>query len=387
MLKAPSLTNKYYISTGWKRPPGPGYNRCITYVDGYCLPNCVGYAYGRFMEIAGVKECSLSRANAKDWYPHTSDGYERGQKPKVGAVMCWRTRGKYGHVAIVEEVYPDGSVLISESADCGDDVMYNPSNSRHWKTQKVSCKNYTYPSPYANFQGFIYNPYYKSSQTEPEPEPQPQPEPEPEPEMDITRARTDAMVRVIAYLNSLFEPSINVSRGPQISRINYDTAYNFIQMISGEDPKKIEKRVITVMMMLPRIIIEYLMQHGLTIAAGVGICANMYADSQLSAEAKELDSQNHPIAFGLCMWSGSRATSLQKYKDWTALSVQLDFLLHELKTVSKFSSLYSDLKETEDPNSATTEFANTYYDKSISDLDFRLKVCDLLWSCTKVIVE
>ena len=45
-LNAPSTADKY-----WLRPSSGGYNQCINISGGSVLPNCVGYAYGRFMEI------------------------------------------------------------------------------------------------------------------------------------------------------------------------------------------------------------------------------------------------------------------------------------------------------------------------------------------------
>lgn len=145
-LKAPSTTNKNYLhySKG-------GYNHCIHIKNGSCLPNCVGYAWGRWRELLGKKH-NLSKANAENWWSNTSDGYERGQTPKVGAVMCWR-KGKAGnssdgagHVAIVEKINSDGSVTYSNS-NYGGTRFYT-------KTLKAP---YKLGSAYT-FQGFIYLP-------------------------------------------------------------------------------------------------------------------------------------------------------------------------------------------------------------------------------------
>lgn len=119
------------------------------YQSGYGMPNCTAYAYGRFWELLGSKP-NLSLANAENWYSH-NDEYERGLTPRLGAIICFR-KGQVGvssdgagHVAIVEEIYPDGRILISESA---------------WKgylfKTKILDKNYNYGT--LKFQGFIYNP-------------------------------------------------------------------------------------------------------------------------------------------------------------------------------------------------------------------------------------
>lgn len=506
-LSAPTRTNKYYISTGWKQPPGPGYNRCITYVDGYCLPNCVGYAWGRFMEIAGVTTCNLSRGNAKDWYPNTRDGYSRGQVPQVGAVMCWKTRGQYGHVAIVEQVYSDGSVLISESADCGDHVVYDPNNSRHWKTQIISTRS-NYSTVYANFQGFIYNPYLSSATSTEQNEfatkidtTQPtassskyiqecsnqlsqsvvtsQPVTScaalitqslseklgsviteyslssanvgdiiclcnnPKAAIksidylavvttvtkdqvqavtsttQLSRSQTykketiailytdprivyvykpalgyklsqleidplSASLREFASLNAMNEPSINISSNLTLSLINYEAAANFVNTLSGAEPESIKQRLIDVMMSIPRTIAEYLNHFNFTLAAAIGVCANMYCDSQWNAEYIQYNIFNVPAVFGLCRWSGSRAKKLQTYSEWqTSLSAQLDFMLWEFRNTAKFSSLHKSATAETDPVVFTKMFYQQYYDSVPTDTDRREKAAKLLWSMTK----
>ena len=95
-LNAPSTADKY-----WLRPSSDGYNQCINISGGSVLPNCVGYAYGRFMEIMGKTSCNLSTHNAGLWYGNTADGYQRGASPRLGAVVCWSRPGDAGHVAIV----------------------------------------------------------------------------------------------------------------------------------------------------------------------------------------------------------------------------------------------------------------------------------------------
>lgn len=143
---APSTTDKNWIHANYG-----GYNYCIHIKNGSCLPNCVGYAWGRWRELLGAFH-NLSRANAENWWGNTGDGYKRGQTPKVGAVICWR-KGKAavssdgaGHVAIVEKVNADGSILVSNS-NYGGTRFYT-------KTYKPP---YTISSAYT-FQGFIYLP-------------------------------------------------------------------------------------------------------------------------------------------------------------------------------------------------------------------------------------
>lgn len=142
---SPAISNKNYIHSS-----KGGYNNCILIKGNSVLPNCVGYAWGRWREALGTTP-KLSMNNAEVWYLNTKDGYKRGKTPKLGAVACWRKgvagngNDGAGHVAIVEKVYSDGSILTSNSAYGG---------SRFY-TKKIA-KGYKL-SGYV-FQGFIYPP-------------------------------------------------------------------------------------------------------------------------------------------------------------------------------------------------------------------------------------
>ena len=148
-LTEPSADNKNYLH--YAKSKIGGYNYCIHIKDGSCLPNCVGYAWGRWREILGKKH-NLSLNNAENWWGNTSDGYERGQTPKVGAVICWRkgqagnSSDGAGHVGVVEQVNADGSIITSMSDYSG----------RRFYTRTFNPP-YTLGSTYT-FQGFIYLP-------------------------------------------------------------------------------------------------------------------------------------------------------------------------------------------------------------------------------------
>ena len=148
-LSCPSSDNKYYNSS------------INPYVNaGYGMfqnnGNCTCYAYGRFMEVLEQDSCNLCINDAEDFYNH-NDSYERGQTPKLGAIICWEGKGSLaGHVAVVEEIKEDGTIVTSNSA---------------WQSSLFYLKElkppYNMGSNY-NLQGFIYNPNVKE-----EPEPQP----------------------------------------------------------------------------------------------------------------------------------------------------------------------------------------------------------------------
>lgn len=115
------------------------------------LPNCTCYALGRWGELWDAQNAQempvLCPYDARLWYGYTQDGFIRGQTPRLGAVICWdSTIGEQGHVAIVEEIYSDGSILTSNSAY----------NGTYFFTMNIP--NTYYYNQYYDFQGFIYNP-------------------------------------------------------------------------------------------------------------------------------------------------------------------------------------------------------------------------------------
>lgn len=126
----------------------------------YGMPNCTCYAWGRFAELMGSSP-KLSLGNAENWYGY-SDGYARGKTPRLGAIICWRkgTAGVSsdgaGHVAVVEQINEDGSIVTSESGW--------QSSRFWWRTTRSDDGNWGQSSAYV-FQGFIYNPVLFDGQT------------------------------------------------------------------------------------------------------------------------------------------------------------------------------------------------------------------------------
>lgn len=146
-LTAPSTDNIHYLTPGVG-----GVNECIEISGGSVLPNCVGYAWGRAYEIMGSKP-ALSKGDAENWWGY-SDGYSRGQTPKLGAIICW-AKGNVGddsdgsgHIAVVEEIQSNGTITTSNSAYGG----------TRFYTQTISPVNGVYSLSGYTFQGFIYLP-------------------------------------------------------------------------------------------------------------------------------------------------------------------------------------------------------------------------------------
>lgn len=153
---APDKSNKYYSTSG-KNPLNPNYN-------GFNKGgNCTWYAAGRFSEIQGNwdnpvinPKCTHGR-DAQLWKPgnRNSDGVliinpnlTSGMTPKLGAVGVWAGT-EYGHVAVVEEILPNGDIYVSESG-------YNHYLFRYTKLKASS--GYAF-SRSLTLQRFIYQPF------------------------------------------------------------------------------------------------------------------------------------------------------------------------------------------------------------------------------------
>lgn len=121
-LTKPEKGNPYYNT----RANG-GYSTAIkgspTDPDCDVLANCVGYAIGRFNEIVGHPCCKyLGSTNAENFVTLAkSQGLTVQQQPVIGGCMVW-AKGKVGdgsdgagHVAVVEQINADGSIVTSES--------------------------------------------------------------------------------------------------------------------------------------------------------------------------------------------------------------------------------------------------------------------------------
>lgn len=157
-LTIPEKGNKYYITKA-----SGGWNPCIkgkpTNPDCDVLANCVGFAVGRFNEVAQTSERMplLKSTNAENMVDVAkSQGLTISQTPQLGAVACW-AKGKVGessdgagHVAIVEKILSDTQIVTSESG-------YNASKPFWTQTRTKGNGNWGQNSSYT-FLGFILNP-------------------------------------------------------------------------------------------------------------------------------------------------------------------------------------------------------------------------------------
>lgn len=132
-------SNKYY-----RLKAKGGYNPCIQ--GGYngggrntegALPNCVGYAVGRWMEILNEKTATLQQSNARDMYElNKKRGLSCSETaPRLGAAVVWGG-STCGHIGVIEKVEVNGDIWVSDSNWCGDWFRYFKS------TKKGGYKSY-----------------------------------------------------------------------------------------------------------------------------------------------------------------------------------------------------------------------------------------------------
>lgn len=162
-LTKPESGNPYYNTKS-----NGGYSTAIVGkpTDSGCnvLANCVGYAFGRFNEIAGNTGMTLLAPRNAELFVQIAkqQGLTVSQTPTLGAIMCWQKGGTLngadgaGHVAVVEQINPDGSVTTSESG-------YNY-KAFYTKTRSKGNGNWGQGAAY-KFLGFIKNPAVKDGET------------------------------------------------------------------------------------------------------------------------------------------------------------------------------------------------------------------------------
>jgi hypothetical protein len=71
--------------------------------------NCVAYARA----VTGIE----LDGNAAAWWPHAAGRYERGQMPKLGAILVFKPSGSMhvGHVAVVSRIVDPREILVDQA--------------------------------------------------------------------------------------------------------------------------------------------------------------------------------------------------------------------------------------------------------------------------------
>ena len=270
-ISAPKDDDALYINMNFSG----GQNPCtaIDNTTGSVLPNCVGYCYGRFMEVMSSMRPELPTGNANMWYSH-SDTYQRGQDPKVGAVGCWVNENGAGHLAIVEKIYTEGSnkgsVLFSTS-------IY-PNNK--FVLQLGQPPKYLDWDGYV-FKGFIYNPMAASDEAQGGDL------------YDETNDENDAVLREVGYLSGHTPTTTKTS--VKLSCINYTTALGaffkgailepgmIVATGEGSAGGSVDLSGVDISSQdsVAKAIFQFFLAKGLNAAAVCGILGNMMQESSL----------------------------------------------------------------------------------------------------------
>lgn len=130
VLKIPSSSSTTNSSS---TNASPTFNHQNLYTAG----QCTWYVFNRRAQAGSP--ISTYWSDAKYWtYNAASDGYIVNHTPTVGSIMQ-STAGYYGHVAYVERVNPDGSILISEM-----NYTYGPYNTDTRVIPASLVSNYNY---------------------------------------------------------------------------------------------------------------------------------------------------------------------------------------------------------------------------------------------------
>lgn len=171
-LTRPTTGNKYYITQakGGYSQAIEGKVKATGKPDPQCnvLSNCVGYAYGRFNEIGGYNACKyLVPTNAEN-FPEHRTGMAIGTEPQLGAVIVWQKGATLsgsdgaGHVAVVEKIFDDGSILISQSG-WNSSVFWTAVHRKGADGNWIEGDDYSWMKGNYKFRCFIYNPAVKES--------------------------------------------------------------------------------------------------------------------------------------------------------------------------------------------------------------------------------
>jgi len=137
-------------------------NNNLSYQGGY-VGQCTWYAFGRANEILSLAGSNYKWKHAPDagqWYKYNLNDGENGFKssininePKVGSIMVLNGKGA-GHVMIVEAVYEDGDIAVSE----GNIRVNNPNPYGFRYIEKINPSDYVaqFKKNGYSFGGYIY---------------------------------------------------------------------------------------------------------------------------------------------------------------------------------------------------------------------------------------
>ncbi|WP_461220635.1 amidase domain-containing protein [Lactococcus cremoris] len=138
--KSPLVASKLDSSTY------PDYNG-VEYpgADSYAFGNCTQYVYNRIIQLGG--QIGTHMGNGGEWGINAqAQGYFTTTVPTEGYAVSFPpgvagSSPEYGHVAFVEKVYPDNSILVSEMNVKGNNIV----SERHISAGVAALATYIQP--------------------------------------------------------------------------------------------------------------------------------------------------------------------------------------------------------------------------------------------------
>lgn len=164
LLKDSDLYRKYYATNRYT-------------LAGYGMPNCTAYSLGRIIQLSVLNGKSYDFAgqygNGADWGNTGAIGADwvHSQTPKLGAIACFGDKEGVdigGHVAMVEQIFPNGNVTTSNSAWVNKENVGND-NSPKWWFLEENIKITDYRPNVFYFKYYLYPPYIEGDPEPPTP--------------------------------------------------------------------------------------------------------------------------------------------------------------------------------------------------------------------------
>lgn len=257
---------------------------------------------------------------------YTGPGQGRVHIPSIGDLVFFRwsngsRRDKYDcdHVGIVVDVDNSGSTIVTVEGNTGSNSMTaSKVNKKTYTVSSTSISGYFHPNwalagntASSNYSGELY---------------------------DSATTRKDMTLREIGYLDRSYQPSIK-SSNIKLSVINYTgllasmfklIAPKYNQLTNQFNTDKITSNA--------RIVIQYLIDKGLNVAAACGIAGNIFHESSFNTAAVG----DNNTSFGICQWHQDRGVDMKSMvgPNWsTNLTGQMDYLWYELSSDYRFSTL------------------------------------------------
>ncbi|MDU8931474.1 amidase domain-containing protein [Lactococcus cremoris] len=113
--------------------------------DSYAFGNCTQYVYNRIIQLGG--QIGTHMGNGGEWGINAqAQGYFTTTVPTEGYAVSFPpgvagSSSEYGHVAFVEKVYPDNSILVSEMNVKGNNIV----SERHISAGVAALATYIQP--------------------------------------------------------------------------------------------------------------------------------------------------------------------------------------------------------------------------------------------------